>query len=420
MVGTAPWQSGQGTGERREAPAEVVASRALVERLRIATEPVYRLRVRDGELEIGPVLGLLLGNRNHWYDHDYLAREAERVTEVYARTGGLFCAFSVRNVSIENECAYGLRYDPRTSRWRYGELPLPAVMHRRSFHTPGGAVERLRQISGLRLFNSRRFDKWELHEILSQDPIFRAHLPETTRVHQGTEIFDLLARHGRVVLKPWDLSRGRGILFVETAGHSYVVADCRMAGCTRISTLSGTALEALIVQELVGRRYLCQQVIDLARIEGAPFDIRVVMQKAPGDRWRCHGIECRLAAQGSPITNISFGGRALRLTRALELAFGGAVDPGHAEQALLDLAQRFCRLLDRTGECFAEFGMDLALDRAGRPWFIESNVLPTFHGFEALDRAMYRRLLAAPLEYASYLAGFQDEPTGDIEEGKES
>lgn len=384
----------------------MLVSPEVLRRLHIRTEPVYRLRADGESVEIGPVLGLLLGNRTNWYDDAYMQREPERVTDAYRRTGGLFCALSPRNCSVADGCAYGLFFDPREARWRYGALPVPAVIHRRSFHTSPDMVARIR---GAHLFNSRRFTKWELHQLISKDPALRSHLPITMEVTEGPEVFSLLRRVTSVVLKPAHLSRGRGILFVVRDGRKFRVTDCREEGPERQSVLTKPELQTLIARELVGHRYLAQQRINLAEIEGAPFDLRVVMQRGPDGQWSEHAIECRLAGRGNLVTNIAQGGRALTLGDALAQAFGGAVDPAVAEAQALDLAGRVCRVLDSTGEHFAEWGIDLALDRSGRLWFIETNVVPTFKGFEALDPELYRRLLSAPMRYAAALAGFREE-----------
>lgn len=406
-------------GLHPSAPATVVVSPKILEYLYIHTEPVYQLRLTDGTLEIGPVLGLLLGNRNHWYDHAYLHREPERVADVYDRTGGLFCAFSPRTVSLKERCAYGLFYDPREDRWRFGKLPIPMVMHKRSFHHTPAAVDRLRYATGAYIFNSRRFNKYELYEILRQDAIFIQHLPETNRVGSFLDVFDLVDRHQAVILKPPDLSRGRGILFVEQNKETYRLIDCRTGGRTEERDIGRHELEAFLSAEIIGRRYICQQRIDLARISGAPFDIRIVMQRNRRGLWHCTGIECRLAGAGLEVTNIAHGGCALRIETAVRSAFGGAVDPTVAEGTVIELSERFCHLMDDTGEFFAEFGIDMALDRSGAAWFIEANVLPTFKGFKAIDPEIYQRILAAPLLYANYVAGFGEAGPIDSEKGED-
>lgn len=357
------------------------------------------------------MLGLLLGNRNHWYTDWYLSREPERVAQVYPETGGLICAFSPRNISLINRCAYGLWYDGRQGHWHFGALPLPSVVWRRSFKCDADAVRRLQRATGARVFNSRRFDKWELYTILSKDAAFRRHLPETAQVSEAGDVLGMLDHHPDVVLKPADLSRGRGILFVKRTERDYLLTDCRSEAEVSLP-LGRAALADFVDAEIVGRRYLCQQRINLARIDGAPFDVRVVMQKSPQEEWQCSGIECRLAGAGHSLTNIAAGGHATTLAEATARAFGPAPKPDQVYRRVVRLSERLCCLLDATGETFAEFGVDVGLDVTGKAWLIEANVIPTFKGFRAIDMKLYRRLLSAPLFYANHLAGFGEDDDG--------
>lgn len=392
-------------GLTASSPVPVSVSPLVLERLHIRTEPVYQVKAAPGEVEIGPVLGLLLGSRTNWYDDAYLQREPERVTAVYPVTGGLFCAFSPRNYSDEEGCAYGLFFNPGNSRWEYGALPPPAVLHRRSFFTSPSLVARAAGEASL--FNSRRFTKWELYQIIAKDPELKRCLPATVEVRNGPEVFSLLRSHPTVVLKPSHLSRGRGILFVTRDVRRFRVLDCRGPGPSRHRVLTKDEMQALIQMELTGGQYLAQQRIALAEIDGAPFDIRVVAQRGPGGDWSEHAIECRLAGPGNLVTNIAYGGMAMTLPVAVRRAFGRELNAAEVEAQALALAAKFCRLLDTTGEHFAEWGIDLALDRGGRLWFLEANVIPTYKGFADLDPAVYRRLLAAPMRYAAALAGFE-------------
>ncbi len=400
----------------REHPAEVVVHPHLIRRLNLRTEPVYQLRSSStgSELEIGPVLGLLLGPRNHWYNGAFLEREPERVMPAYALTGGLYCAFSPRNVSVIDQAAYGLLYDPAAQEWRFGTLPLPSVVHRRSFQSDAALIRRLNRLS-VRVFNSWRYSKWEVHQILSKDRKFRPYLPDTALLKDGTEALHLLERHGSVILKPSDLSRGRGILFVERQDCSYTVLDCRQEAPPSPVAFHRQALVSLLSGLARTRPYLCQRKLELARLGGAPFDIRAVMQRGYGSgagSWHCTGIECRLAGQGYLVTNISRGGRALWLKEAVAGAFAGRLDPVETERTVVSVATRVCTDLERTGQDYGEFGIDLALDRSGQLWFIEANVIPTFHGFIGLDRNLYAEILSTPLLYAGCLAGFG--PNGHV------
>ena len=130
------------------------------------------------------------------------------------------------------------------------------------------------------------------------------------------------------------------------------------------------------------------------------------MQKDKNAKWVCSGIECRVANNKSLITNISRGGYALTIWEALKRAFPDNTDIRLLKKQLDDLCQKLCLYLDETGHHFAEFGVDIAIDKYKRLWIIEVNVFPSFKGFKKMDYQTYLKIRYTPLLYAASLAGF--------------
>lgn len=392
-----------GGGHREAVPALVTS--ALVERLRLPLAPRYRLRVLPGRVDLGPVIGLLLGDRQHLYTPAYMRRFEDRLG-VYDRLGGLVAAFSAQCVDWRERAAYGLYWDPEAGRWRFGRFPLPAVVYRRNFHNDPEAVRTLSAVTGRRVFNAARPSKWDLYRTLRDDPRLAAHLPDTLPLRESEAVEWLLDRHPVVILKPNWLSRGRGMFVVRRLGRRRQVWDHRADPLRRwLTTPRGMA--RTLVPRLVPRDYLAQQYVGLARVERSVFDVRVVMQRVPGGHWDCTGVECRLSRPGEWITNFSRSGRVMPLPEAVQRAFGGRLRPAQVERRLLDLAHAFCQRMDATGPHFAEWGLDLAIDRRGDVWFLEANVCPSFRGFRMLDRDAYLAIRYAPLTYAAWLTGFE-------------
>lgn len=393
-----------GDGQSREHPVSVLVGKGLVKRLQMRTEPVYQLLRSDGCLEIGPVVGLWVSVHNF---QRISQRRPDRIARIYARTGGLFCVMESGQISPEKGRAAGLYYHPESGQWRQGNLPLPAVVYRRVFsRTPSGLAPR-QLLPGVRFFNSRRHTKWELYQLGKRDPLVAPHLPDTVRVDQGDEVLAMVQKYGAVVLKPEHLSRGRGILFLEReADGGFWLTGARQKGQGGQRLMEGSLVN-YIRRTLVGRRYLCQQRIDLARVGQAPFDIRVMMQRIPSGEWRCTGILCRVAGEGNLVTNVARGGQGIWLQEALTAAFGSQADLDEARTGLLRLAEAVCQMMDRTGEEYGEFGLDLALDQSGTLWLIEANVLPACKAFRQLDPALHRRIRLIPWLYAIALGGFE-------------
>jgi glutathione synthase/RimK-type ligase-like ATP-grasp enzyme len=77
-----------------------------------------------------------------------------------------------------------------------------------------------------RVFNSHRFNKYELYEFLRKDDYFKRHLPLTKISNEENVIF-MLEGFEKVIFKPIDLSRGRGILIAEREGDKVKIYDYR-------------------------------------------------------------------------------------------------------------------------------------------------------------------------------------------------
>lgn len=379
-------------------------SRALRKALLLQERWTAQIKLTPRKIEIGPVIGLLLGEQKYLY-HDRNMGEFTDLMDVYEQIGGLVVAFKAPSIDWESNSVRGLVFNGETKRWEYGEFPMPGAVYVRAFNLPGRTIERLQRATGGNVFNSMRFDKWEMYQHLSDHPVLGMHLPETVLMTGAQVVFHMLAKHERIILKPIGLSRARGICILQRLDEHHVqVIDYTTGPRKTVYVLDRQEILSFFAQhKMIGSTYLVQPLLALAKIKGSNWDIRVVMQKNESFRWQCTGIECRLANAADWITNISRGGRAMHLEKALRRSFGASADNALLEAQISEVAHAFCEEMDRTGHHFAEFGLDLAVDIKRRVWLIEANVRPTFNGFKKMDLDLYRRICAVPLLYAAAL-----------------
>lgn len=391
------------------APASLEVSPKISSKLAIPNFGIYQLLVADNEIYLGPVVGLLLGNQYYCY-HDRYMNEFRDALGVYPQVGGLYIAFRHHSIDWSEKCIYGLAYKPETQCWVHGKYPLPSVIYRRSYATRYAKIQPLIELTEGRVFNSKRLNKQEMYDLLKSHPTFAAYLPETVPLDRdGQSVADFLDKYGRIVVKPSNLSRGRGIYMLQK--DSDVITILSVSDAVEEPALEAHNLaelkKHLKEQGVLGPGYLMQPYIPLAKINGAPWDIRLVMQRDYDKRWHCNGIECRVAGPRRQITNISRGGQAISVSHAALLSFGPTINPTELKRQLTTLGKLFCRLMDQTGEHYGEFGLDLALDTSQQLWFIEANVRPTYNGFKRMNREVYDHICRAPIRYAASLSGFE-------------
>ncbi|MDF2686060.1 MAG: hypothetical protein K0S55_1241 [Clostridia bacterium] len=370
----------------------------LKETLLIQESLTYQIKIVESNIIIGPIIGLLLGMQTSIYNPSHMKKYTDRLG-IYNKIGGLIYAFSPKFINWKNHTTYGLFYNIATSDWEYGHFPLPEVIYRRDFHQDPMIIKKLEKYTGNRLFNSYRFSKYELYDFIGLNKRLNRYLPPTELSLWFDQVKRFIDQYTKVILKPIDLSRGRGLCIIEKVNSACKVFDYRYRQPI-ISMLSDNeALENFFSEnQSFFNKYLIQKYLPLARIGNSIFDIRVVMQKQKDKGWECSGIECRVSKENFSITNISRGGHALTLDEALQQSF--IKDYELIPQQIDDFCQRFCSYMDTMEKNYAEFGIDIAIDINKNLWLIEANVFPSFKGFKLLDSKIYNKIRYTPLLYA--------------------
>ncbi|GIQ66602.1 hypothetical protein PACILC2_51700 [Paenibacillus cisolokensis] len=132
-----------------------------------------------------------------------------------------------------------------------------------------------------------------------------------------------------------------------------------------------------------------QQGINLATYHGRPFDIRIVLQK-PLKRWRVSLMSAKVApSERSVVTNIAKGAKDINIIKVLK-GIDQSVDSYKVLRDLIDTSHQIAQLL---GSQFPLkiVGLDMAIDKRGKIWFIEANTNPDNSGLDSLDRELYRK-----------------------------
>lgn len=137
--------------------------------------------------------------------------------------------------------------------------------------------------------------------------------------------------------------------------------------------------------------FVVQKTINLARSNGRPFDIRVMMMRRRGV-WTYVGMLAKVSGKGSVIANVRRGGGYVEtVPEALRKAGLGGIN-GKRED-LRKMSYRICRRFDRY-KYTRQIGIDYGVDRNGKIWVIEVNFdFPSHSLFAKLkNKAVYRKI----------------------------
>lgn len=288
--------------------------------------------------------------------------------------------------------------------WRKGGYstvtrPIPAVIHNRAMPFDRSQLGKLKRLGGIRyVFNSRnRYGKYRIHQLLRRNSAFRSHLP-VSRPFGKQSLRGMLAVHNSLYVKPQSGSVGSGIIRLR-----------RLNGAIwSVRTSHGTVkipqkrLFGMLSKLTRGKSYLIQKSIDLATYKGRPYDIRVSVQRGTGGFWRVTGMVGKVARRGSHVTNLARGGTVKRC----EVLFQGSRLPVHMTMARVSgLSLRMAAYLATHLHRLADVGLDIGVDRRGKPYFIEMNGRDQRYSFAkgGLSSIFYNTY-KNPIRYAIHLS----------------
>lgn len=147
--------------------------------------------------------------------------------------------------------------------------------------------------------------KWRKTAALMKYPVAAVHIPQTKAFNSGN-LLQMLSRYGMVYVKPIVGGGGYGVIRVSASGGAYRYTHMK----TTRSFASFSQMYRSLVRVKARRKYLIQQGIHLATIQGRPVDYRVKVVKTQRG-WVFRSLVGRLARPGLCVTNLSKGGTML-------------------------------------------------------------------------------------------------------------
>ncbi|MBW4080965.1 YheC/YheD family protein [Paenibacillus sp. S150] len=211
--------------------------------------------------------------------------------------------------------------------------------------------------------------KWLKTEALLSDPRVAGYIPRTME-YSAAGLLGMLGKYGAAVIKPVVGGGGYGVIKVFRSGRGYGFTYMHSTRMFRDFSAMRRALDTFKVK----RRYLMQQCISLARINGRPIDYRVKVVKN-GEHWEFRSMVGRLARPGLFVTNLCKGGTMLSCREGLRRSLP-RVKTSAKKAEMRRLTLTCIELLEGHFPGIGELGFDYAVDQRGKIWILEVNTRP--------------------------------------------
>ncbi|TGU61340.1 YheC/YheD family protein, partial [Mesorhizobium sp. M00.F.Ca.ET.186.01.1.1] len=118
-------------------------------------------------------------------------------------------------------------------------------------------------------------------------------------------------------------------------------------------------LKQQLARQCTEKNYVIQKGLDLAELDGRPYDIRVMMMRNGLGKWQYAGMLAKVAGSNSVITNVARGG-GYAVTVPYALTKSKAVEPEQVKAIvakLIQVSHRVCAHFNKYRHS-AQIGVD--------------------------------------------------------------
>ncbi|MBU8879957.1 YheC/YheD family protein [Bacillus sp. FJAT-29790] len=315
--------------------------------------------------------------------------------------GAKFVYFSPGTVNFVNNSIRGQVYE--NGNWVEKIMPFPDVIYN------AGSPEKLSKskeiIQSLKEkipFTTHSIgNKWNINERLKEAKEFSHYLIPTEIVKDTEHFFKFVHAFEKVVFKPIDGRKGKGIFFISKNKNGFQVKKD-----TENFYYSKQQLNDFIEAMLATGTYISQPYIQSITRSGQVYDFRLHVQKNGEGKWVITTIYPRIAPKGSIVPNINNGGSTNYLDPFLQQEF--KEEAFNIKRTLEHFSLSLANHLDELqmlhyGEVIDEIGVDVGLDENLKIWIYEVNWRP------GCPPAFYLELdvVINTIKYAMYLANNQ-------------
>jgi glutathione synthase/RimK-type ligase-like ATP-grasp enzyme len=280
--------------------------------------------------------------------------------------------YTPRDVNMKKRQISGNLY--KNGSWSKATVPFPPINLDIGFYSPEDMHRAtiVKKSSQLPFTGYGLGNKCKIQSHLVQSSYLKPYLLPTEQVKTAEAFVSFVKKHESVMLKPINGWGGKGIIRVTLHKDHFIVQRDGKDN----QQLPRAELAKYVRGVLGSGRHLMQKWIDIRNTKGSVFDIRALLQKNGLGDWQTSGMAVREGKRGKITSNIKSGGDAYDVSQYLTNEFGAEMGEKLTE-TVTEIAEYIPSFLEKSYKSrLSELGIDLAVDRSGKPWLIEVNIKP--------------------------------------------
>lgn len=386
---------------------------SLAEAFGLCEGKIVSLIIKDNKICLGPVIGIFASNG--------LVRKANakapsfRLIETMKankESNAIVYYFSIKDVDFVCKRIRGTYFNDVNEQWERKYFPYPDILYDR-----GGELKSQKIISdnirkeleidkSFKKINDRYFfDKWDVHKQLMKYENMVKYLPPTVLYIRPDDLIEMFRKSPVLYVKDCLGNNGIGVARVVKFSENRYELSHFFKKTFKYNLSSFDELLEKIETIFESKKIIIQNAINLLQVNNRNIDMRATVQRNGKGELEIIAFPVRLGKEECPITSTRSGASVYRIDEFFKKFFN------YSQGEVYELKKRISTFLFTSFRCiediygnFGEIGIDFALDKQLRLWFIECNAKP---GKDTLylscDSNIIKKAFLNPLEYAKYL-----------------
>lgn len=240
------------------------------------------------------------------------------------------------------------------------------------------------------MHNPKINNKFHKHQLFLEDSKLAKFLPET-KILTKKNLFSLIEKNNKIVVKPSMGSLGKGVIFITEIGlekYELLLLNKKkyILGQTNLFIYLKNKESKLIPN-------IIQNYIPLATYSERPIDLRYIAQRNNFD-WVVTGKYAKVAKEGYSVTNFTVGASIFTVEDALKNSDILNLKINELLTSIETIAIAASKYLSNYFPNNRIWGFDIGIDKSGDIWIIEANSAPQIKGFLELEalKPMYKTI----------------------------
>ncbi|MCQ5365815.1 YheC/YheD family protein [Anoxybacillus salavatliensis] len=376
------------------------------------------VKIKGNTIHLGPVVAMFISNGQIRKLKRQLPK-FRQIEYVHAnkKAKTILYFFSIHDVNFIHQKIYGTFFNEQDATWKQRSFPLPDVLYDRG----GGVLQKqivqsdyirqqLQTINGMKKVNPQHyFDKWDVHKKLQKFVEMQPYLPKAMRYKGIETVQHMFHLSDTLYLKDCHGSNGRGVArVVKQDEQNFIYSYVKDRQLYETNIAGWEELHDAIVAFFQHKRIIVQQGIDVITWNGRNIDLRATVQRTPTGHLDITSYPVRVGGHRSPITSSQTGSEIYRFEYFFKTYLHDTDEQIEMKKRAIEEFLLTCyQSIEKVYGTFGEIGIDFAIDKQGKLWFIECNAKPGFDCmYKSYDRETIERTFFNPLAYAKHLAGF--------------